>query len=302
MYYIGIDGGGTYSRIIAVDRDMKTIGKHTGYSTNISSNSYEKVLDNIKKLLMEFNHLTNTNLADCSGLCIGSAGIDTAENTQAMEKLLKEIGVACPLKVVNDAELILATETKGTPGVAIISGTGSIGYAIGKEGAKDRAGGWGYLIDDGGSGYWLGMQAIKHALLAYDGRGKNTILTEKIISHFKIKNIENVLNYIYTPNFNKAQIAELALLVKNAAAEGDEIAAILENEAANELFYLAKALITRNELFNHKVVLSGSVILLNDNIRKNFIKLIKKEFSNVDVVPIREKPEMGAIYLAMKLK
>lgn len=299
MYYIGIDGGGTFSRLIAVDESGNVVGRHTGNSTNICSNTIEVVRNNITKLVSEFNQQTNTKLSDCKSFCIGSAGIDTKDSVVVMTGILRDIGIAYNIKVVNDSEIILAAQTKGKSGICVISGTGSVAFAIDDDGNEHRAGGWGYIIDDGGSGYYVGMQAIKNSLLAYDGRGIKTSLVSAIKEHFKIDDLSDVLNFVYTDKFNKSKIAELALIVKNEALKGDIVSLSIEEEAAFELFRLVKALIERTKLLNHKIVLSGSVILLNDNIRNKFTQLVLKDYKNMEISPIKETPEMGAVYLAI---
>lgn len=299
MYYIGIDGGGAYARLVAVDEQQRVIGRHAGNSTNMRLNSHDLIFDNINKLITEFNILTNTKIEDCAAVCIGSAGVDSTQSALEMEKLLKKVGFANKVMAVNDAEIVLATETKGGAGVAVIAGTGAIGYAVDKDGKSSRAGGWGYLIDDAGSGYWIGMQAIKRALEEFDGRGDRTVLTEKIKAHFGVKQINAVCEHIYSDLFSKQKIAEIAILVKYAAAEKDVAALLIEEQAANELYRLAKVLIEKNGLFEHKVVIGGSVILLNENISGKLTQKIKSSFKNVEVLPVKEKPEMGAVFLAM---
>lgn len=299
MYYIGIDGGGTYARLVAIDENQKIIGRHAGNSTNLRLNSYNVVFENINKLITEFNILTNTKINDCSGVCIGSAGIENQQNALEMEKLLRQVGFANKVMAVNDAEIVLATETKGGAGVVIISGAGSIGYAVGKDGKTSRVGGWGHLIDDAGSGCWIGMQAIKRVFEEFDGRNDHTVLTEKIKAHFDVKQINEIYKYMYSDLFSKSKISEIAMLVKYAANEKDVAALLIEEQAANELYKLAKVLIEKNNLVEHKIVVGGSVILLNENISEKLTHKIKASFKNVDVIPVREKPEMGAAYLAM---
>ncbi len=300
MYFIGIKGGGAYSRLAAFDSDMNLIGKHAGNSLNLKNISYEKALDNAISLLTEFNRLTNTKLSDCEGLCVGCSGLNSPADIRQMGVLMLQAGVGCPIKAVNDAELVIATETKGNPGIAVISGTSSLAYAVDNDGNRSRSGGWGHLIDDEGSGYWMGMQAIKQALMALDGRTEKTSLTEKIKANFKVRDIEDIYKYIYSDNFNRAQIAELALLVKYSAVEGDRTAVWIEKQTAKALSMLAKSLIEKTGMTDCTVVLSGSVVSLNERIRFTLMNLIKRDYPNTNVVMLSEKAEIGGVYLAMK--
>ena len=299
-YVIGIDGGGSHSRLAAIDMNMKILGHAEGDSTNLAAFPYEIVLSNIQRLLDEFCSGTCVDLQNCLSICFGSAGASTGTNAKLLEKIFRNIGYTGKLSIMNDAELILLSETKGEPGAIIISGTGSVGYAVNKQGAAFRAGGWGHIIDDGGSGYRIGMDAIKAALMDFDRRGEKTLLTKMIIDFFDCSAPDELTGCIYGSEFNKAKIAEIAMLVKDAAKQGDTVAALIERQAANDLSALARALINRAELDTHKIVLSGSVILHNENIRSIFENEFRKDFPELQIVQACEKAEISAAYLAMK--
>ena len=301
IYYIGIDGGGSTSRLLAVDENQITLGRHTGDATNLTSLSREDVTSNIRRLLNEFNAKTNTRLENCKALCIGTAGVDGTRNTALMESIFRDVGFKGKFKVVTDAAIALMAKTKGEAGVCIISGTGSIGYAVDESGQTSRCGGWGAFIDDAGSGYKIGMEAIRYALMDFDGRSQSTILTEKVANYFQLKCIDEVLKQVYSTPFDKAKIAKLAPLVRNAAEEGDEIALQIENTAADDLALLAKTLIYKNKLYNHMVVLCGGVLLNNKHIQNRFKQKVFESYPQVIISPLDVEAEMGAIYLASVL-
>ncbi len=298
MYYIGIDGGGTKSRLVGTDLNFNVLGTCQSGSTNLNSTPYETVLGHINTLLTEFCSLTNMKLDDCAGFCIGSAGVDTPSDVTLMEKLIKETGLTCPITVVNDAELGLASETKGSAGVVVISGTGSIAFADNGKGHRSRCGGWGHMIDDGGSGFWIGKEAVNRALMAYDGRLPHTVLLEKIKNHFNLQEIHEILPIIYAPDFSKSKIAELSMYVMEAAKEDDKISLDIQNEAATALFTLAETLINKYQIYSCKVIISGGIIVNNTYIRNYFSKLLTDKYKDISICEIKEKPEMGAVFLA----
>jgi len=323
QYYIGIDGGGTGSRLAAIDMNNKIIGRAVGGSTNIAAVGYDAVFANIKKLFKELA-AAGVSLQDCQGICIGSAGASTGNNAALLAEIFRNIGYTGKIKVMNDAELVLTAETGGKPGVIIISGTGSVGYAINKDGATIRAGGWGHMIDDGGSGYRIGMDAIKAALMGFDDRGEKTMLTKMVAEffctpendiqlvrksdqlnkvaepHCLLDRLSNITGYVYGSNFAKAKVAEIAMLVENAANQMDEVAIAIERHAAAELVNLARTLTIKAQLDNdeYKLVLNGSVILHNKNIRSIFEKEICSIFPKVRIVEISQSAEMSAAFLA----
>ena len=299
-FFIGIDGGGTRSRLVAMDENMETVCHLQGGSTNIASETYEGVYTNIKNLLNEFTTTIQAGLQDILSLCIGSAGASTGNNVQLLEKIFRDIGYMGKLTIMNDAELVLLAATKCEPGIIIISGTGSVGYAIDKEGATHRAGGWGHLIDDAGSGYRIGMDAIQAALMDYDGRGEKTVLTKMVTDFFDVKTPDKILGYVYGSHFHKSKIAEIATLVKDAATKNDPAAIKIQQQAASDLILLCHALIKKSGLHVHNIVLSGSVILHNQAIRHAFEAAIYGKFPNVQIIPMSKSAEIGAAQIALE--
>jgi len=297
-YAIGINGGGSHSRLVAMDESMNVIGRVDGGATNISSHTYDGVLSNIQTLLDEFCKNYGVDLKDCLSICIGSAGATIGENTKLLSQIFQTIGYVGELKIMNDAELVLLAETKNEPGIIVISGTGSVGYAIDKDGEIFRAGGWGHMIDDGGSAYRIGMDAIEAALMDFDGRGEKTALTGLVTEFFGCGVPIEIVGHVYGGEFNKTRIAEIALLVNDAAKRGDDVANKILHKAAKSLVELALALIKRAELDAHKIVLSGSVIIHNEIIRKVFEEALGKAFPEMQIVEISEEAEIGAARLA----
>ena len=296
-YFIGIDGGGSHSRLVAIDKDKNIIARHEGGATNITAETYDGVFNNMNNLLSE----TKLSLDNCAALYIGSAGASTGDNATLLEKIFRDIGVQGQIKVTNDAELALMAATQGEPGIIIIAGTGSVGYAIDTTGKSHRVGGWGHIIDDGGSGYRIGMDAIKATLTALDGRSEKTTLTDMVTEFFNLSNPMQILSHVYGTEFHKSKIAKLALLVEHAAIGGDKVAIGIETRAANDIIAIAETLMHRAQLNAHNIVLSGSVILRSKNIRPMFESAIRKTFPNMKIVPISESPELGAAYIALKM-
>ena len=294
MYYIGIDGGGSNSRLLAVDEDFNFVGSSRGLATNLATLSREKVAENIKNLLSDFI----SKLDDCKSICIGTAGVSADKDGFVMESIFRDLGFKGRFKVVNDAAIVLMAQTKGEAGIVIISGTGSIGYAIDEYGRATRCGGWGAFIDDYGSGYRIGVEALRAAFMGFDGRAKKTILTNKIVSHFGISRLDEALQEVYGKEFDKAKIASLSVLVGAAAEEGDEAAVSIENAAADDLALMAKTLVAKSGLAENLIVLSGSILLHNANIQSRFRQSVLSDYPGIKIAAADTQPEWGAVYLA----
>lgn len=300
-YYVGIDGGGTKSRLVAVDTNRKVVGEALGGSTNLSSNSRTEVWNNLNDLFSEGFEKNKLEISDCLGLCIGSAGLDSSRSKDDMVRIIQEMGFACPISAVNDSQLVLAAATKGEPGVVVISGTGSIAYGLDENGNTIRCGGWGHLIDDGGSGYWMGKEALKAALCAFDGRGPQTVLVDMFKREFKIETLSDCVDIIYR-RLNKSDISRYSFYVEKGAMAEDKVCISIVRNAARELFNLADAVLKRLGSNDLSVIVSGGNILNNKLLNKMFVKIMKEAYPRVLVVELSQKPVTGAVHLAMECK
>ncbi len=302
MYYIGIDASGSYSRLIGISRDKKIIGRHSGPLINIRNGQQLQIKDSFRRLILEFNMLSNTKPQDCVGICIGLQGIEPMDDSVVfLDEVAKDIGIPVEIRLADEAQMILATVAKNEPGVVIIAGQTSVAYAIDKKGRAHKCGGYGFLVDDGGTTFKMGLEAIKKALMTTDGRATKTIMTDKIKEFYGLKNIKDIEAVFSEFDVFEApkKISELAVIVKMAAIQNDRAAIEIERSTAQELYVLAKTLITNYGLTSNKVAICGSLITVNDRISKYLEVLVKAEFSGNQVVTIKEKLEMGAASLAM---
>ena len=99
---------------------------------------------------------------------------------------MRRIGAHARTLVVNDALVALEAGAPGAPGVVIISGTGSIAYGRNTRNEGARSGGWGHVLGDEGSGFWIGRAAIRAVLREADRRGPRTTLTPLLLQHFGV--------------------------------------------------------------------------------------------------------------------
>ena len=107
--------------------------------------------------------------------------------------------------------------------MVLIAGTGSIAYGVNEHGFAARSGGWGYVIGDEGSGYWIGRQALTAVVREADGRGPRTRLTPLVLEHFQLARVDGLVREVYDRNLRRPAIAALGPLVDRARAEGDVV-------------------------------------------------------------------------------
>jgi N-acetylglucosamine kinase-like BadF-type ATPase len=182
---------------------------------------------------------------DCRDICIGTAGADRADEKSIIKEIIRVTGFFGRIIVTNDAEIALYGGTHGEEGIIIISGTGSICYGRNSSGDICRAGGWGHIIGDEGSGYDIGAKALRAIVRSYDGRAENTIMTSMILEHLKIEKPEGLINYVYRSGIGKQEIAGLAYLVDKAYNLGDAAAGEILKGASYELYLCCRSVVER---------------------------------------------------------
>ncbi|AST56994.1 N-acetylglucosamine kinase [Thermoanaerobacterium thermosaccharolyticum] len=300
-YVIGIDGGGTKSILTIKDVNGSFIMKGYGGTTNIRATSKENVEISLSKLIENSIKNANLDINDCAALCLGTAGAGVKEDKDTLKDIIKSIGIKGNIIVTNDAEIVIAAGTGKMEGVALISGTGSIAYGINNEGLRVRVGGWGHVLGDEGSGYYIGLEAIKAALRYYDGREPYTELLSMTMGKAHLEKPEDFVKYIYRDDLKKSEIASFAVLVDEAYQKGDNKAKEILLNSAWALFELSSAVIKRLKFGNERVtiVASGSVLIKNTFIFETLKGLIKEAYSNINIVKLTGDASEGALYIAL---
>lgn len=299
---IGIDGGGTKTHLLCVSLDNEVLAEAYGGSSNLCSNSYEKVYKNLNGLF-EMMHEMLAEEVEIVAVCLGTAGLIAMNSKEQLTEMLKIFTKAPVIEVVGDMEPALVANIGDEAGVLIISGTGAIGYGIDLNHQTYRSGGWGHLVGDEGSAYWIAMRGIRYALKGYDGRGPKTELYEAFKSELGAMSHQAFISMIYEVDFNKQKMAALSQVVGQLADQGDKVAQIVLKEAGIELAQLAKSVIEKlkfDQLNNFKIVCAGSVLVKNRLVRSEFNGKIKEVYPQARVGLIETEAAWGAVKLALK--
>lgn len=301
-YYIGIDGGGTKSVLMAVDENGKEIAVLRGGPTNMHSYGQKQVEGNISSLVDILEVKYGLSKDACNGFCIGSAGIDKSSDIPKMLDSIKNIGFTCPIQVVNDAEIILEAERDCEAGVAIISGTGSIAFGSDLKGNQVKSGGWGHLLGDEGSGYWIANEALISAVRSADGRKNRTILLNKIMEVLQISDPYQIIDFVYKEcASDKGKLASLSSVVADACKTGDLEAQRIIDEAAKELALLGSSVLNQLQYDGESIVVcSGGILQNNDMIFESVKQNLEASYDKLQVVRLSKNPVWGAVKMAMR--
>jgi N-acetylglucosamine kinase-like BadF-type ATPase len=300
-YFIGMDGGGTKTALKLADENGNIVLTMEGGPCNINSMGKEAVGKMLKELVNDTLKEANLSMEDIKVLCIGTAGVDRPSDKAIMEELIRSTGFGGKTIITNDAVTALYGGVGGAEGIILISGTGSICYGRNSEGETKRSGGWGHLIGDEGSGYYIGINAINRIARAHDGIEEKTIMSDLILEHLKLQNASGLIDYVYRSGAGKSEIASLARLVDEAYKQGDSAAEEILLKAAFELFLASKAVIDSLKLGGKKATLAvnGSVIEKNECVSSEFKRLMKRNYPLVEVVNMKNDAAYGAVLMAI---
>jgi N-acetylglucosamine kinase-like BadF-type ATPase len=214
---------------------------------------------------------------------------------------MRRIGFKARTLVVNDALVALVAGAGDAPGVVIIAGTGSIAYGRNAQGHAARAGGWGYLLGDEGSGFWIGRRALSAVVRAADGRGPGTELTERVMTHLKLVRPSDLIHETYYRDLKRAAIAGLAPVVELARAEGDAVASDILAQAARELIVAASSVVSRLEMRGDlfPTILAGGIFKAVPWLAEEVMRLLLEVAPRTQARLLELEPAVGAVRLAL---
>jgi N-acetylglucosamine kinase-like BadF-type ATPase len=295
-FIVGVDGGGTKTTAMAEDFAGNVIHQASTGPSNYNFIGFENACKAIEKAITDV--LQGERLA---ALCLGLAGVGRQDDVDRFQAWAHARFPNIPLSVVNDAQILLAAGKFRGAGLALVCGTGSIVYGRTVDEKLVRAGGWGYLFGDEGSGYAIGAAALRSVMWAQDGRGKPTQLTGLILERRGLKAAQELIRSIYGAEAPRAEIAGLADLVERAAAQQDEVARSILDQAARDLAITVQAAYWKLGTPPVPLAITGGTILNGVYLAAAFwqaCKALNLVFSTVTEV---KEPAEGALLIARQL-
>lgn len=298
-YFIGIDGGGTKTIGLLGNEDGEVLWSMKGGPTNYHSVGYQQTEEELSRILIGLTLNKGIGMDHIKGLCMGAAGVDSKVDELRIHELIRKIGFQHNVWIYNDGITALVGANDGRKGGVLISGTGSIAWGIDSKGHIHRVGGWGHLIDDVGSGYFMGCLALKAVMESHDGRRKDTLIWRNISSNFNIGSHEDLIAFIYNQQINKQVIASIAPLVLVLYGEDEEADKIIET-SVRELLKMVKVLMEKIGDDPMELALGGSIFTKSDIVMKLLSHEINKTYPKVNVHLPYKNPAEGALLLAME--
>lgn len=298
MYYCGWDGGGTKTEVCVLDENGQRIGSAVFGPLNLNGAPLEAVSRSVQDSVAFMADQTG-GLNACERLVIGMAGVSNQAAAQTIRDLVRKAGYPGKLRLLGDQEIALAGAVDG-PGAVLIAGTGAILFGRDASGAPFRVGGYGYLIDDFGSGYALGRDILSAVVRAADGRSGPTCLTKQTFDALNAGELSQVITWLYAPATGKKEIAALAPLLLSALEEGDAAAQGIAEKAAHDLYDLVAAGWKRAGLTGGELAMTGSILTRYRLIREKAEALILAFDPAIQIHDPHGSAAFGAAKLAME--
>lgn len=299
---VGVDGGGSRTRVLLSDASGATLARIEGAGTALRPGEEGAAADIIKALIHEAlvkAERTETRPAVC---VVGVAGAGQERAAQALWSSLAKHRVADDVSVQADAVIAMDDAFGDSAGVLLIAGTGSVAFSKAPDGRLERCGGWGPNIGDEGSAHWLGRRALSVVTAAHDGREPETALTGAILTALELESLDDVIPWAAAAS--PAAFALLAPVVTQVAATGDLRANALVSFCVEELALHVRTLARRcftDERAAIPVAFGGGLLSRGSLVRKRLEQRLKSAVPGATVRSEEVDAARGAVRRARRL-
>jgi N-acetylglucosamine kinase-like BadF-type ATPase len=291
--YMGIDGGGSGLRVAIADAELTLYGQAEGPPANPSAVGRERAAAIVQAAM-------RAALGDLPPRAVAAVGIGLAgaAASHSGDWLREVVGVVLPEARVApsaDYEIALVGALGRQRGLLVLAGTGALAYGVNDLGESALAGGWGYLLGDEGSGYWLGLEGLRAVLRAEDGRGPETMLSAGLLPALGLDAARDLIPWLYRATASRtAQVASLAPRVLDAARQGDACAAAIISAGAGELAQAAQAVMRRLAMSAPQIAFAGGLLRAPNPLSDALCQLLALDRTPQPLYP----PVIGAVLLA----
>ncbi len=291
-YTLGIEGGGTRTTALLADAQNREIKRATFGPGNVQLLNDQQLSDLLRTIAGEFEP------PDIIGL--GMAGSRNKKDHQRIRNVAGKIWKEIPCFATHDLEVALG-KTNVTA-VILVSGTGSCCFGRTSSGRTAKMGGWGHILGDKGSGFEIGLRALKAVVFYFDLNGTWSRLGERLLTATGANEPDELIEWVSSAN--KGAIATLASEVFTAAKHRDRIARDILKGAvtvlARDAVTCAKKICNKKESI--EFVLSGGVLRNQPSFAKSVRDEIKAHWPKAKVRTQNTEGVWGAIELARDLE
>jgi N-acetylglucosamine kinase-like BadF-type ATPase len=300
---LGIDGGATKTRAVLVSESGVVAGYGEAGPSNYDNVGIEKACANIRESVTRSAKKAGCDPKGFDAAFLGMAGVVSKGDHAIIRSIAGDLGLAeeSRIGIDHDIRTALAGGLAGKEGLALIVGTGSSCYGRRADGRNHRAG-WGYLLDDVGSGYFLGLQAMIATIQQADGRGVATRLSGVVQDFFGYTEVDEIMHLLYHNGPDITRIASLAPKVIEEARSGDTVARRIVADGVGDLASMVATVVQKLGFFPDpcSLVLIGSVATESEYYRAELLHAIHHRVPHCLVRQPILQPVLGAALLALE--
>lgn len=298
-YVIGVDGGQTSTTAVIADDTGCLLGiGHGGPANHIhEAGGIERVRRSLADSIRGATRMADLENARISAACLGMTG-----GTEVMEAICAPVVPTDRIIFGQDTRVALYSVTFGRPGAVVIAGTGAASLARNESGQEASGGGWGYLMGDEGSGYWIAVRALNACCLAADGIAPPTQILPALLQTLELSDLQAIHRKVYSGEWIRPDIAALAETVGRAAAQGDATAKRILREAGRELALIVNAVLKRADMHRGPVIVGtvGGVFRSGRFVLRTFREVVQSVAPEAEIISAKVPCAVGAAVMALE--
>ena len=298
---IGVDGGGTKTRVIVADEVGNQLSEVVGPGSAVRPGEAEHSADVIAAALADALAACEMTHVVPKVLCVGVAGAAREPERQAIWQALAGRDIAEEVVIHPDYSIALDDAFGDGPGVLLISGTGSAAFGRSPSGNTARCGGWGPVCGDEGSGAWIGRRALSVVTASADGREPETALVGAVLTAAQVNEPQELIAWAAAAT--PALFASLAPVVSSVADAGDLRANAILSLAVEELVLHVRTL--ARSLFGDEraatpVAFTGGMLTRGTTLRKRLEQRLRSAVPGAQLQAGEVDPARGAVRGALR--
>ena len=303
---LGVDGGGSRTVAWVAARgecaEPTVLGRGSAEASNPQSVGLDRAVENLDRAVAAALADAHVAPGPLAAAVLALAGSDRKKNQEAVKRWAEKRQLARSVRIVHDAVPVLAAGSPEGWGIALVAGTGSFAFGQSREGRSCRAGGWGFLFGDEGSGYAIAVAGLRAAAQAADGRAPATRLLTAFLEHLQLPSPEMLIPIVYRIAGDRAAVAALADVVLKTAGQNDATAREILDQAARDLAQLVAAVARRLGLAGaaFPLAFSGGVLVGSTRLQICLASYLAELGLRPDPVVHVAAPVAGAVKLAFE--
>jgi N-acetylmuramic acid 6-phosphate etherase len=296
--FLGIEGGGTHTVAVLADARQRFLHRFETGPANIKLLNDAQLTRLFRSIAAEFPQPDT--------VAVGLAGVRGESDCERIRATAGKVWPQVPCIATNDLETALSAALQRNghapdASVLVLSGTGSCCYGRNASGKVARIGGWGHILGDKGSGYEIGLRALKAAVFYFDHQGVWSRLGQQLLQRLQLNEPNELIAWVQAAD--KSSVAALALEVFSAWKKGDRIARDIlqgaEASLAEDAVACAKQLARTGAPVQY--ILAGSVLLKQPRFARKLAERLRKLWPGATVRTLERESVWGAVVLAQKI-